>query len=116
MKEMIGKLRRQADILNNVAKRFSGEYAWIEKAGMHASEVSLILGESVRRMKEAAAEIERLNDRRILDENKIHHVRIARLEEENEDLKLIVSTLQDAAQKTVDVWERVESRVGIEPT
>lgn len=97
MKDMVGGLRGQAAILNSLAERFQGQYAWIEKAGLHASEVSMIMGEGVRRMRLAA------------DENE-------RLEKENEDLKLIISTLQDAAQKAVDAWERVESRVGIEPT
>ena len=56
--QMAGRLRRQADILNSLAERFYGEYAWIEKAGMHSSEVSMVMKESVRRMKEAANELE----------------------------------------------------------
>ena len=53
-------LRNQADILNSVAKKFFGEYAWIEKVEMHAFDVGSIAEESVRRMHIAADEIDRL--------------------------------------------------------
>lgn len=95
MKEMGDSLRKQAGILGSLAERFQGQYAWIEKAGLHASEVSMIMGESVRRMRLAAEENERLK-------------------KENEDLKLIVSTLQTAAQKAIDAWEKTKRHIGID--
>ncbi len=50
----------QADILESVSRKFFGEYEWIERAGMHACDIGIIMKESAREMKLAAEEIRRL--------------------------------------------------------
>lgn len=42
-------LRAQVRILSDLAKRFRGEYAWIEKAQAHACDVAMIMEETVRK-------------------------------------------------------------------
>ena len=44
----------QASILESMAKRFRGDYAWIEKAEAHACDVAMILEEGARRLRQAA--------------------------------------------------------------
>ncbi len=54
------RAREQAKILRSLAVRFRGDYAWLEKPGMHASEVAIVLTEGSRRVDTLADEVDRL--------------------------------------------------------
>jgi hypothetical protein len=63
---------KQAKILTKLALRFSGDYAWIEKAQAHACDIAMMLEEGARKLylaADALKEYEFKNDSSSSDSN-----------------------------------------------
>jgi len=68
------RLIKQAEILESLAERFAGKYAWIEKAEMHAADVKIVVNAGARTLRLAAKELEDRLQRRETPEMSIAEI------------------------------------------